>query len=110
MEIIPVPFCDCSIGGMGYRVKRRQDARELTARSRRSSGRGRGSSDSRLIIEFSTFAVDVPFELVRKVSSPGSVAEACHVEGCSAATRHVDGSRYLIDSKPLLGEYIVWQG
>jgi hypothetical protein len=38
----------------GEKVNREQDARKLTATSSRDVGRGRGSSDSRLIIEFST--------------------------------------------------------
>jgi len=53
-------LCRCAIARLldrrkrGEKVNRVQDARKLTATSPRDAGRGRGSSDSRLIIEFST--------------------------------------------------------
>ncbi len=102
--------CDATTKGKGRRLCSEQDAtgggsdasNGVDRRAVRGDGGGpsRDSSDSRrLIIELSTFVEDVPFEFVRKVSGPGAVAEAGHVEGSSATTRHGDVRMRLLSSK-----------
>ena len=45
--------------------------------------------EGRMVLIYGKSAeMDVPFEFVGKITGAGPMAKACHVERCSAASRH----------------------
>ena len=51
--------------------------------------------------------MDVPFEFVSQITGAGPMAKACHVEGCSAASRHCGPVMFLLGYEMLLFSWIV---